>query len=422
MTDANSQLEDLESFRLRARAWLQHNMPLRKQGQTVYGDWERSRELQRKLYDGGLAGVCFPAEYGGRGLSSDHQRALDEETLKYEMPLALNVPTFGIIAPTLLEFGSQAQKLRYLPPMLRGEEVWVQFLSEPASGSDLASVSTRATRDGDSFILNGSKIWSSGAYAADYAICVVRTNWEVPKHDGITVLIVKIHQPGITVDQIIDTSGGDEFCQEFFDDVRIPVDNVIGDVDAGWPVVRGLLAHERTTVGGASIYVSGRQASQDRRGRSDLMELAMKTGQSTDPEVRQWVAEDFALAFVQAETSRRIASGIATGRFPPTAGALLRLMSARVAVRRTDIALAIAGSGAAAWHAGELGGQMGTRFIGRQAAEIGGGTTEMQRNIISERLLQMPREFAADRGVPFNEVRHNAMPGRTAGTGNSGRK
>ena len=328
------------------------------------------------------------------------------------MPLALNIPTFGIIGATLLEFCNEAQKKRYLPPMIRGEEIWVQFLSEPTSGSDLASVNTRATLDGDSFILNGSKIWSSGAHAADYGILVARTNWDVPKHDGITVLIVKINQPGITVDQIIDTSGGDEFCQEFFDDVRIPVENVIGKVDAGWTVVRGLLAHERNSMGDASVLTSGRHLAPSQRTRSDLMELAVASGQAADPEIRQLVAEDFALRFVQAETTRRIGAGMASGHFPPPAGALLRLMGARAGVRRSDIALTIAGSSAAAWHEGDPGSQMGTRYVGRQAGEMGGGTTEMQRNIISERLLQMPREFAADRGVPFNEVRRNAMPTR----------
>jgi alkylation response protein AidB-like acyl-CoA dehydrogenase len=413
MSDENRTQEDLEDFRLRARAWLADNMPPRPAEDRVHRGWQRDRELQRKLYDGGFAGVCFPAEYGGLGLPHEYQQVLDEETLAYEMPLALNVPTFGIIAPTILEFGSEEQKRRYIPKILSGEEIWVQFLSEPTSGSDLASVTTRATLDGDAYVLNGSKIWSSGAHAADYAICVARTNWSVPKHDGITVLIVKIHQPGITVDQIIDTSGGDEFCQEFFDDVRIPVENVIGEPGAGWTVVRGLLAHERNCVGGASILVSGRQKRQDPGIHSDLFELAVETGQCSDPEIRQHVAEDYALGFVQRETSKRIVGAMTTGRMPPTAGALLRLMSARAAVRRSDLALEIAGLNAAVWQGDGLAGLMGTRYVGRQANEMGGGTTEMQRNIISERLLQMPREVAADRGIPFDEVRHNTAPRRS---------
>lgn len=412
MTDTNPNIEDVEAFRLRARAWLPDNMPPRQEGVGHFRDFDRGRELQKRLYDGGFAGVCFPVEYGGLGLTLEHQQALDEETIDYAMPLVLNVPTFTIIGGTLLEFGTEAQKQRYLPPIIRGEEVWVQFLSEPTCGSDLASLAMRATLDGDAFVLNGSKIWSSGAHAADYAICVARSNWDVPKHDGITVLIVKIRQPGITVEQIIDTNGGDEFCQEFFDDVRIPVENVIGPVDGGWTVVRGLLAHERNAMGNASPLSSGRWLTPTETGRSDLMELAMTSGQSANPEIRQLVAEDYALRYVQDETTRRVGTGMASGHLPPTAGALLRLMGARAGVRRSDMALTIAGSSAAAWHTGDPAGQMGSRYVGRQAVEMGGGTTEMQRNLISERLLEMPREVAADRGVPFNEVRHNAMPAR----------
>ncbi len=412
MSEPSRTPETPEAFRLRARAWLEANMPRRDPALAGNRDFDRCRVLQKKLHEGGFAGVCFPAEYGGLGLTPEHQRVLDEETVHYEMPLALNIPTFGICGATILEFGTEAQKKRYLPPMIRGDEVWVQFLSEPTSGSDLASVTTRATPDGDAFVLNGSKIWSSGAHAAEYGICVARTNWDVPKHDGITVLIVKIDQPGVTVDQIVDTNGGTEFCQEFFDDVRIPSDDVLGDVDAGWTVVRGLLAHERNSMGGASPLVSGGILMPKQRLQSEFVELAKATGQAADPEIRQLVGEDFALRFAQEETSRRVGAAMARGQLPPPAGALLRLMGARAGVRRSDVALAIAGSVAAAWREGEPGAFTGRRFVGRQAGEMGGGTTEMQRNIISERLLQMPREFAADRGVPFKDVRHNAMPTR----------
>ena len=412
MTEPHESAETPEEFGLRARDWLADNMPLRPEGQRHSRDFDRCRDLQRMLYEGGFAGVCFEKEYGGQGLTLEHQRALDKETMKYEMPLALNIPTFGIIGATLVEFCNHEQKMRFLPPMIRGEEIWVQFLSEPTSGSDLASLTTRATLDGDSFVLNGSKIWSSGAHAADYGILVARSNWDVPKHDGITVMAVKIHQPGVTVEQIVDSGGGTEFCQEFFDDVRVPVENVIGQVDAGWTVVRGLLAHERNSLGNASVYTSGLEAPPSGRARSDIMELALATGQASDPTVPQLVGEDYALRFAQDETTRRVGAAMANGQLPPTAGALLRLMSARASVRRSDMVLAIAGGAAAAWHEGDAATWVGERFVSRQSGEIGGGTTEMQRNIISERLLLMPREYAADRGVPFNEVRHNASPSR----------
>ena len=401
-------MEDVESFRLRARAWLKDNMPPRPEGVAHQRNFERCRVLQKKLYDGGFAGTCFPKEYGGLGLTLAHQQALNEESMAYEMPLALNIPTFGIIGATLVEFCTHEQKLRYLPPMIRGEEIWVQFLSEPSSGSDLASLTTRATRDGDSFLLSGSKIWSSGAHAADYGICVARSNWDVPKHDGITVLIVKIDAPGVTVEQIIDSAGDDEFCQEFFDDARIPLSDVMGEIDGGWEVVRGLLAHERNAMGNAAPLMSGVEVTRAERVKSDIFELARATGKAQDPAVRQLVAEDFTLRFVEDELAGRIGSAMRTGQLNANGGALLRLLGARASVRRADMSLEIAGPTATAWKEGAPEQNAGIRFIKRQAAEMGGGTTEMQRNLISERLLQMPREVAADRGIPFKDVRHNA--------------
>ena len=416
MTEQDGQREDLEGFRLRARNWLAESMPPeRARSDYIVDDmarWQHARELQARLFEGGFAGLGFPAEYGGQGLSRAHQRVFDEETAGYEMPTLFNVPTFGIIGATLLEFGTEAQKKHYLPAMLRGEEAWVQFLSEPTGGSDLASVMTRATRDGDDFILSGSKIWSSGAYAADFGLCVARTRWDVPKHQGITVLIVEIDQPGVSVDRILGVAGDNEFCQEFFDDVRIPAENVVGEVDDGWTVVRGLLGHERASMGGASPFVSGGSPVPGQAQQTDLIDLVVATGRTEDPRIHQLVAEAHVQGIVQGQTSRRVTEGMMTGHFPPPAGALLRLMGARDAVRRSDIMIEIAGAGAAAWSQGDLAGQVGIRFLARQGSELGGGSTEIQRNIISERLLGMPREFAADRDIPFNQVRRNAMPTR----------
>ncbi len=414
MTDAASG-EDVESFRLRARAWLAENMPPERGETWAHGDparWPRARELQRRLFDAGFAGLCFPEAYGGQGLSLAHQQAFDAEVTHYEMPLTLNIPTFGIIAATLLEFGTEQQKKLYLPPILSGDAIWVQLLSEPTGGSDLASVMTRATPDADGFVLSGSKVWSSGAYAADYGICVARSNWDVPKHDGISVLIVKMDQPGVTVERIRGVAGDDEFCQEFFDDVRIPAANVLGQVDAGWTVVRGLLAHERNSMGGASPYVSGGGLAGPNR-QDEIPALARRLGLTGDPRVRQLVAEAHVLGLVQDQTSHRVTGAMTRGEMGPPAGAILRLMGARIAVRRSDIALEISGADTGAWQVGDPdGGLVGNRFLARQGSELGGGSTEIQRNIISERVLEMPREPAADRGVPFSQVRRNAMPTR----------
>jgi len=416
MIEPDVPVESVEAFQLRARAWLAENMPRAVDTELSAVDidierWQRERRLQRKLYDGGFAGLCFPTAYGGQGLPYTYQQAFDQEAVDYDLPFYIDVPTLGIIGATILEFGTEEQKQRYLPAMLRGEEIWVQMLSEPTGGSDLASVMTRATRQDDVFVVSGSKIWTSGCYAADYGLCVTRTNWDVPKHDGITVLIVKLDQPGVTVERIVGVRGDREFCQEFFNEVRVPVGNVLGDVDAGWTVVRGLLAHERDSMGGSSRYVSS--IKMPFRGpRTAAFEHAIAAGSTRDPRVRQLVAEAHVMGLVQQQTSERVARAMEKGQLSPHAGALLRLMGARHGVRRSDIALEIAGVSAASWQPGDSLAGAGQFFIGRQGAELGGGSTEMQRNIISERVLEMPREVAADRGVPFKEVRHNAMPMR----------
>jgi len=203
--------ESVDSFRSRAREWIQANLgpgePLLayRLHQSEEEELEyiaNARAQQRRIFDGGFAGICFPKEYGGLGLTPAHQRAFNEECVGHEYPMILQVPTFSPCAAVLIEFGSHEQKLRHLPAILKGEEIWMQFLSEPSGGSDVAGALTTAVRDGDEWVVNGSKIWTTGAYFSDYALCLLRTNWDVPKHRGLTVFILPIHQPGIEVHQI----------------------------------------------------------------------------------------------------------------------------------------------------------------------------------------------------------------------------
>ena len=411
-------MEDVEDFRRRARTWLAATMPRRSSNligpETLQEDRvPRARQLQRTLFEGGFAGIVFPAEYGGLGLTPAHQRAFTEEVRDYEMPLLFNVPTLGILAPTLLEFGTEEQKQRHLPAILRGDEVWVQFLSEPTGGSDLAGCITRATQDGDVWVLNGSKIWSSGAHWSDWAMCLARTNWEVPKHRGLTMFIVEIRQPGVHVERIRQVSGASEFCQEFFDDVQIPAAAVVGAVNDGWTVASRLLFHERNSVGGGSPYVSGggpEGASGGRLPGNRL--LAEQLGVATDPEVRQLVAESYLLDVVHGQLAERVAAGMRSGVFPGPASAILRLFNGEKFVRQTDITMEISGVSAAAAPDGALVGRYADQFLGRQESCLGGGSTEIARNIISERVLGMPREYAPDRDIPFNQVKRNELPSR----------
>jgi alkylation response protein AidB-like acyl-CoA dehydrogenase len=413
--------EDLDAYRRRVQAWLADNMPKLEPG----SDWDplrddderasRARELQRRLYDGGFAGICYPREYGGQGLAIEYQRVFDQESEGYELPALFSIPTLSICGPTLLEFGTEAQKQRYIPAFIRGDELWVQFMSEPSGGSDMAGVLTRATRDGDVFLLNGSKIWSTYAYRSDFALCLARTNWDVPKHRGLTMFIVPIHHPGITVNRIKMVDGTEEFCEEFFDDAAIPAENVLGQVDDGWTVATRLLFHERAAVGGASPYTSGRSAGRVEAIGDELVDLAKARGKADDPLVRRLIGQVEALSIVQGQLAQRVRTGLETGHFPAPAGSLVRLYAGTAAVERTNIALEVAGDEAVVWD-GDADGRFGIAYIKRQSSSLGGGSTEMARNIISERIMGLPREYAADRDVAFREVRRNTMPPSTPTT------
>lgn len=420
MADETTTVEDLKAFRQRARDWLAGNLPKLPPGTTAWSiheaqeeDPSRARELQRRLFEGGFAGLCFPREYGGQGLTREYQRAFTEESAPYEMPLVFNVPTLTILAPTILDFGTEEQKRRHLPAILRGDELWVQFLSEPSGGSDLAGLLTRATRDGDVWVLNGSKIWSTGAYRSDYALCLARTNWQATKHRGLTMFIVKIHQPDIEIQQITMVNGAKEFCQEFFNDVHIPASDVLGEVNDGWTVASRLLYHERDAVGGGSPYASGQGPGSRSGPQRDLVDLAEATGRGGDPLVRQLVGEAHVNDLVGRQLIDRIGTSIRLGVLPPPAGAIPRLYGGMNAVRRAAIHLELAGRDAVAAPGAEWAGPpAGVHFVMRQGSCLGGGSTEMARNIISERVLGMPREYAADRDKPFEEVLRNRMSSR----------
>lgn len=279
----------------------------------------------------------------------------------------------------------------------------MQFLSEPSGGSDLAGALTSAVRDGDSWVLNGSKIWTTGAWYSDWALCLARTNWDVPKHRGLSVFMLPIHQPGLEVHQIEMLNGGRDFCQEFLTDVHVPDSDRIGEVDDGWTVVMRWLFHERMLFNSPHVtYPAGTPHSV-----SDVpaAEIARDTGLLDDPVTRDLLGEARMLEVVGRELQRRIGSGVRAGKLSDQAAAVDRLFGAVSRTRLATIKLEIAGSAGAAWSDDDgAAAEIGTGFLVRQAGCIGGGTTEMARNVISERVLGMPREHALDRGVPFREV------------------
>ena len=411
-TDTGS--ESVHEFAARARVWLAVNVPkATKHRAFVHGNDEeelagvqRARDIQRTLFDGGFAGICFPRAYGGQGLSHAHQRAFNAEAASYDMPSVLNVPTFVPCAAMLLEFGSEEQKLRHIPAILRGEEIWMQFLSEPSGGSDVAGALTTAVRDGDEWIINGSKIWTTGAWFSDYGLCLLRTNWDVPKHSGLSVFIVEIDHPDMEVQRIEMLNGSREFCQEYMLDMRVPDSARVGEVDDGWTIGRRWMFHERNAMGGGSPYTSGAPHGQEEvEGSEDpLFRLARSTGRLDDPRVQEFLGEAVALREAGKALSSRVGHGMASGYFTEAASGIARLMHAVVGERIVDIRLELAGASAAAWSESDAEAGVGTSYLMRQTGSIGGGTTEMARNNISERMLGMPRERTLDKEVPFREV------------------
>jgi alkylation response protein AidB-like acyl-CoA dehydrogenase len=398
---------ELADYRATAREWLRANMPpLDPDADPNLQPAARLKDLARRLHDGGYSGICFPTSVGGAGLTREHHRVFCEEAAVYELPVYLGNPGLSIIAPPIMEFGTPDQQ-QHVAAMLRGERLFVQMMSEPSGGSDMAGALTRADRDGDVWILNGSKIWSSGAWRADWGLVLVRTNWDVPKHRGLSLFLLDLSLPGITVNTIRMVDGTEEFCEEFFDDVVVPHGCLLGEPNDGWTVASRLLFHERQAVGGGSPYNFNRPRSARRSARGvDLLDLARRHGRTTDPVARQLIGEAHANERVGAQLIDRVSEGVASGALPAIAGSLLRLNSGVTAMRRSSIAVELAGRDGVTWTVGDDRGHAAEQFIARQAACIGGGTIEMQRNLISERLLGMPREPAADRDVPFREVGH----------------
>jgi alkylation response protein AidB-like acyl-CoA dehydrogenase len=414
MGAVDSELESVECFRMHARAWLAENMPkadAMEVGDAGDGDrlheFVRARELQRVLFEGGFAGIAFPREYGGLGLTPEHQRAFTDEARGYEMPLRLNMPSLAICAATLLDMGSEEQKREHVAAAIRGDEVLVQFLSEPRGGSDLAGVTTRATPDGEGWVLNGAKIWSSGAYAADYGLCLARTDWSAPKHSGMTMFLVPTKAPGLTMRRIRQVDGTSEFCEEFFDDVRLPGNAVVGAVNDGWTVASRQLYHEKVAMGGGSPYTSGSFAHASRYLLLSPVEIARRSGRAADPAVRELVGEWHARMLVARSLVDRVSGALKSGSLPAPASSLMRLFTAEQEWFTHDASLTLSGGYAATGlldDGGELA-DVSVQYLMRQGRSLGGGSTEIARNIISERVLGMPREYAADRDVPFNQVR-----------------
>lgn len=411
---------DLASYRERARAWLAANLERRadrKAGSPFFAsEHERTAEsiaperaLQRRLYEAGYAGISWPREYGGQGLGPEYQRAFGQEAAGFVLPDfgVAGGTTFGVCARTMLAHASPDFLRRHIPRILAGDELVAQFFSDPEAGSDLAGVRTQAVRRSDRWLLNGSKIWSSGAYYVDYGMCLCRTNWDVPKHQGLTWFAVPTRAAGVTIARIKQINGDAEFCQEFFDDVELTDDDIIGEIDGGWAVAQTMLLFERS--GGAGSAVVG-EASPARIA-PDLVELAAAAHRLDDPQIRDLIARAHVDDVVRKALGARLGGLMAAdpGRAANIAS-YGKLAAGVFDPIRANLAMAVGGAHAIAWEAqGSPGALAATGLLNSRFMAIAGGTCEMQRNSIGERLLGLPREPSFDSRKPFRDVLRDAQ-------------
>ncbi len=390
------------AFRAEARAWLEEAAHtgaarnLRGGTPSLDAGWvARVKPWQALLADEGWACITWPEDCGGRDGTVAQAAIFAEEAAR--LGLGANAFAVGIwmAGPTIIAHGTEEQRRRFLPPMRRGDEVWCQLFSEPGAGSDLAGLSTRAVRDGEEWVVNGQKVWTSGAHHSDLGILLARTDQDQPKHRGITYFLVDMDSPGIEVRPLKQMTGGSHFGEVFLTDVRIPHDRVLGEVNGGWAVAMTTLANERAMMGGGS---SGPVAA-------DLIELARACGADQDPIVRQGLADSWSRAQIMRYLGYRSRTRAAQGLPPGPEASVRKLFAAWNQKRNGELALAVQGAGGMLLDGdAPAGGRWQQSFLGAPSLRIAGGSDEIQRNVMGERVLGLPVEPRVDKERPFRDL------------------
>jgi alkylation response protein AidB-like acyl-CoA dehydrogenase len=388
--------EDLAAIRAEARAWLEENWPAFNVETPDSGkpDPERSRAWHRRLAAGGWGAPSWPVEDGGRGFGPLESTVWAEEKARVGALLPFNVVGFGMAGPTVIAHGTPEQKARYLPALLNGDEIWCQLFSEPGAGSDLASLSTRAERQGDEWVVNGQKVWSSLAHEAQWGLLLARHDFDVPKHKGLVYLIVDMTSPGVEVRPLKQMDGNAHFNEVFLSDVRIPHENRLGEPGDGWRVAITTLMHERMSIGNAS---GGYTFPFEK-----LVELAReRSPQGLDPLTRDMLARVYTQRRILELLNARILAKLGRGQIPDAEGSIAKLVLAGLVGQSAAAGMTLLGPD------GSLMGEEGVQraFLGWPAFRLGGGTDEIQRNLIGERVLGLPRDPSPDKDVPFGTLR-----------------
>jgi alkylation response protein AidB-like acyl-CoA dehydrogenase len=406
---------DVEEFRARAREWLEANAPRRGTreaegagpGSAEMGseaerrNIARAKEFQSKLADAGFAGITYPKEYGGAGLTPKHQSAFNAEVAAggYILPTFPLYIGHGMCLPTIFTHGTEEQKKRFMPPLIDGSEIWSQLFSEPGAGSDVAGLQMRAERHDGEWILNGQKVWTTGAHYSEWGEVIVRTDPDLPKHQGLTMFLVDLHAPGVTVRPLRQITGEAHFNEVFFDDVRVPDSQRLDEVGAGWKVALTTLMNERMAIGGAG------GGARRGTGENALVRLARDFGLWDDAEQRDRVMDLYVRNRVFSMLRERMAIAARKG-IPGPEFSMLKLIGARLAAAQSELSSNLAGASAIAWEeTGTPGEQASMALLNSRSGKIAGGTDEVMLNILGERVLGLPQDPRVDKGVPFRELK-----------------
>jgi alkylation response protein AidB-like acyl-CoA dehydrogenase len=388
-------------FRAEVQTWLEANVP---QGDTP-ADSEvdlirQAKDWQAKKADAGWACLHWPKDYGGRSATPIESVIWGQEESKYDVPTGIFSIGQGMCGPTMAAYATEEQKTRYLPPMARGDEIWCQLFSEPAAGSDLAGLRTSAVKDGDDWIINGQKIWTSGAHYSDFGILVTRSDPTVPKHQGLTFFFLDMKSPGVEIKPIKQISGGSNFNEVYFTDVRIPDSQRLGEVGDGWRVSITTLMNERLAVGSAG--------GPD---FADIFRLAQNIEINDQPAIKNSAIRD-KLATWYCETSGlkytkfRTQSALSRGETPGAEASIAKVVSAKKLQDIGSFGLDLMEMGGIMVDESAMleDGMFQGAFLGAPGLRIAGGTDEILRNIIAERVLGLPQDIRVDKGVSFNEI------------------
>ncbi len=387
-------------FREDARAWLKKNVPTAAEleGLDYIG---KAKLWQKRKFDAGWACLRWPKEFGGRGASAIEQVIWGQEESKFETPQSVFQIGQGMAAPTLMAYATEEQKKRFLPKLASGEEIWCQLFSEPAGGSDLAALRTRSEKRGDEWVINGQKIWTSGAHYSDWGILVTRHDPNLPKHKGLTYFFLNMKSPGVTVKPIKQISGGANFNEVYFTDVRIPDSQRLGAVGQGWQVSLTTLMNERASIGGGGMGVGFKVAYK----------LAQKVMIDDKPAIEDsavrarlanWYVEESGLKY----TGYRTMTALSRGQTPGPENSIGKAVGAPKTQDMASFCMDLLEMSGAIDdpEVAEAAGLLQMTYMASPGGRIAGGTDEIMLNILAERVLGLPQDVRVDKGVPFNEV------------------